>query len=236
VKKSDRRRTGLPLRTQWVIQDLRPIRDMAPALRDDVMRLRRIYAWQHLESPPGAHGPYRLAIRRVRNGQLVTNSALIGEEKYSLELHADTAPARLAPRFVYVFTIDSFGKSVLIFPRGGSVENRLPLASVGGEPLKASPSEIPLGVIEVGPPYGTDTYFLLWSDEELPNPWVLEWDGVRTRLPEPQSALEALLLSTGPTVRSASVVTSPSWSIERVVCESVPRRASHKAAARTNAP
>jgi hypothetical protein len=95
---------------------------------------------------------------------------------------------------VYVFVIDSHGTSTLLFPRRGSVENRFPCPS---------PPEIPLGqsaAFEVTPPYGVDTFFLLTSEEALPIPWILEWDGVRTR----------------------SISASASWSIDRMMFESVP--------------
>ena len=63
---------------------------------------------------------------------------------------------------------------------------------------------------------------LLTTDEPLPNPWILEWDGVRGEAPQPQSALEQLLLATGTAGRSVRIVTPASWSLERVVYESAP--------------
>ncbi|HEX8152949.1 MAG TPA: hypothetical protein VF698_07490, partial [Thermoanaerobaculia bacterium] len=115
------------------------------------------------------------------------------------------------------FTIDSSGKAILLFPRLGSVENRLP--------IDGAPPEILLGGeggFEIGPPYGIDTFFLLTTDEPLPNPWILEWDGVRGPRPEVHTALEELLLLTGSgESRSTTVVTPSTWSIERKVVESI---------------
>lgn len=221
VRSDDRRKTGLPVRTTWIAEDGRDdtLRDSARALRDSVLRLRKIHAWHLLESPSEGRWPYRLALRRERNGEWAAD-AVIGEENYTVALRGGSTRAR--QRYVYVFVIDSYGKSVLLFPRSGSVENRFPLAP-------PAPAEIPLGTaatFEVAPPYGVDTYVLLSTDEPLPNPWILEWDGVRTRAPQELSPLEELLLLTGSSSRGRRRVTPSAWSLERVVFESVPPRAS----------
>jgi len=216
---SDRRRAGLPLRTAWIAETLR---DTASALRDAAVRLRKIQAWQLLDSPAEARSPYRLELRRERDGQRATDCMLVGDEKYALVLRAAApVPARVTPRYVYVFMVDSYGESFLLFPRSGSVENRFPM------PSSTPPAEIPLGAhgtFEIAPPYGVDTYFLLTTDEPLRNPWILEWDGVRARAPQPQTALEELLLLTASGNRGRLRSTLSSWSVERLFFESVPPR------------
>ena len=221
---SDRRRAGMPLRTTWIAETMR---DTASALRDAAVRLRKIQAWQLLDSPAEARSPYRLELRRERDGQRATDCTLIGDEKYALVLRATApVPARVAPRYIYAFMIDSYGESFLLFPRSGSVENRFPLP-VPGQASTQPPSEIPLGThgtFEIAPPYGVDTYFLLTTDEPLRNPWILEWDGVRARAPQPQTALEELLLLTASGSRGRIRSTLSSWSVERLLFESVPPR------------
>lgn len=150
-------------------------------------------AWHRLASPRDAQFPYRLAIRRQRDG-LWADSVLFGEETYALYLRAEHPPAQVAPRHVYVLVIDSHGRRFLLYGTS-SVENRFP------RPGRA-PAEIPLGptaVFDVVPPYGLDTYYLLTTDEPLPNPRVLEWENVRSAAPS-------------------------LWSIERRTFESVPPR------------
>jgi hypothetical protein len=216
---SDRRRAGLPLRTAWIAETLR---DTASALRDAAVRLRKIQAWQLLDSPAESRSPYRLELRRERDGQRATDCTLIGDEKYALVLRAAApVPARVTPRYVYVFMVDSYGESFLLFPRSGSVENRFPM------PSSTPPAEISLGAhgtFEIAPPYGVDTYFLLTTDEPLRNPWILEWDGVRSRPPQPQTALEELLLLTASGSRARVRSTLSSWSVERLFFESIPPR------------
>lgn len=200
----------LPARTAWV--------ESAEALEAALLRLRRIHAWQVLESPPESRSPYRLALRHERDRRLATGGAVKGEEKYSLVLRAPSAPPRVAPRYFYVFTVDSHGRSTLLFPRSGSVENRFPL-----QPLP--PAEIALGdsaSFEPAPPYGIDTYYLLSTDEPLPNPWILEWDAVRSPPPETSTPLEQLLLLTASDSRSTRLLTPATWSLERLVFQSVP--------------
>jgi uncharacterized caspase-like protein len=227
VKASDLRKTSLPLRTSWsnLERGNQGIADSAAALGDLVVRLRRIHDWNQLESPQSMALPYRLAILRARDGEEIHNGALIGGEKYGIVLRGTPPlPAQIEQRFIYVFTIDSFGRSVLLFPRDhGTVENRFPLPPAAGQSAPYPPVTIPLGppeLFEASPPFGIDTYFLLSTDLPLPDPWIVESDGVLVRTPT--TPLEKLLLANG---RGSNVVTYENWSIERLVCESVPRRA-----------
>jgi hypothetical protein len=228
VKKTDRRKTGLPLRTAWVAEHKYDdaLRTAAPALRELLLGLRKIHAWHQIESPPQARFPYRLALRRTRDAELAKDAGVIGDERYELVLEAMSMPppARVTPRYVYAFVVDSNGKSTLLFPPDatGSVENRFPLVAV---PPSA---EIALGeasAFEIAAPYGVDTYFLLSTDEPLPNPWILEWDGVRSPLAQPLTPLERLLMLTGSGARARPLLVPSSWSIEKVVYESLPPRA-----------
>lgn len=219
----DRRWAALPVRTQW--QPLSAARETALSLEDAILRLRKIHAWHSLKSPSEGAFAYELAVRREGTGELVgADGVLVGQQKYGLVLRSRTAtsPADAAPRYVYVFVIDSFGKSVLLFPVSGSVENLFPVQSSTGQ---LAPAEIPLGLrasFRVTPPYGVDSYFLLTTDEPLPNPWILQWDGVRTRGPRGGTPLEELLSITGGTLRSSPVFVPSTWSMETKVLESTP--------------
>jgi hypothetical protein len=178
MRRADRRRSGLPVRTAWVRS--------ATALHEAVLGLRRIHAWLVLESPPRTPSPCRLALRR--NGAFVEDGTLLGDQQYELVLRAIEPAQR--PRYVYVFVIDSDGAGTLLYPLDGSVENRFSVA------------ESVLGSFAVAPPYGIDTYVLLTTEEPLPSPWILTWEGVRGEL---------------------QATTAP-WSIERLFFESVPPR------------
>lgn len=197
VSRADRHKTSLPLRTTWLDDD-------AVALQYRAFQLHKIVAWNALESPPRSEWLFHLVVP-----QKVT-----GNETHLLSLKA--GPGRISQRHVYVFAIDSYGQSALLFPPSGSVENRFPIGD-------ALPTEIPLGRVRITPPYGTDTYFLLTTAEPLFNPWLLQWDGIRGERPKTRTALEQLLAETSASTRSpASIVTPADWSIERVLVDSVP--------------
>jgi len=227
MRRGDRHASGLPLRTTWVTD----AGDTAFVLRHRALRLHKIEAWSLLESPPEVRWPYRLALRNERNQQLVTDGGSVaGNDTYAIELRAvSPVAARTGRRHVYVFTIDSYGQSTLLFPVSGSVENHFPLTGA------AAPPVIPLGAkLEIAPPYGVDTYILLATDEPFADPWILQWDGVRGPMPAMTTALERLVALTSSTERGARVLTPATWSIERIVIESV--RPRHKRAASVSLP
>jgi len=220
ARRSDQHASGLPLRTTWTTE----ASDTALILRHRALRLHKIEAWSLLESPPDGRWPYHLALRGQRDQQLVGDGGHVeGNETYTLELRGASRFA--GRRHVYVFTIDSYGQSTLIFPVSGSVENHFPLDAAA-----APPPLIALGAkFRIALPYGVDTYFLLATDEPLADPSILQWDGVRSPRPSTRTALERLLALTGSTERGGSVLTPATWSIERVVIESL--RPRHKRAA-----
>lgn len=223
VKSADRHKTGLPIRTDWVFENERDqtLRDSVVSLREDLLRLRRIHGWLLLTSPGESRFPYRLGVRRRRDARFVKGPPFVsGDESYELVLQTASPTAHIAPRYVYVFIIDSYGKSFLAYPRWGSVENRLPAPG-------RAPAEIPLGdagSFNVLPPYGIDTYFLLTTEVPLTDPWILEWDGVRSRSVESPAPLEELLMLTASGTRAGKLVTPAGWSLDKYVFESLPPR------------
>jgi hypothetical protein len=217
VHRDDTAQSPLPPRTDW-IAPLVPA-DAGLVLQHAILRLHKILAWHLLPSPPSSPSPYRLTLLRPQDRVAVSDGRMTGRQTYPLVLRAAATPlpAKIRPRYFYVFGIDSFGRSVLLFPLGGSVENHFPI-----DVEKQPPAEIPIGTVTVDPPYGTDTYVLLSTDESLPNPSVLEWAGVRTRGPKGATPLEELLSRTGGASRSMTPCpTPPNWSIDRVVMTSV---------------
>lgn len=230
AEKANQRLTAMPTRSDWHALDsgdtASGISREAADLTDTVLKLRKIFAWHQLDSPLGSAPAYQLAFRNARDGELVPDGILVGNEEYMLVLRSKSTPLpiRAEPRYVYVFVIDSYGRSVLLFPASGVVENHFPLPSDPGLNSLGPPLEIPLSgsAFKVTEPFGVDTFFLLSSDEPLPNPWILEWDGVRARGPEGKTPLEELVSVTRGTSRSANPIrTTPNWTIERVLVESV---------------
>jgi hypothetical protein len=225
VTASDRSRSLLPLRSAWVDP-----KDAAVALRDALQRLRLVHGWHELRAPAATTPQYRLGIRRARDGSLVDDGTLVGNDPYRLVLRRrDPAlPERPRPTFVYAFVIDSHGNSVLLFPppSRGAVENLLPRPELSGN----APDEIPLTSTRsflITEPYGIDTYFLLSTEEPLLSLTGLAWRGVRAPSAAAQkSPLDELIALTlaGTRGPGQSIRTPATWAIEKAVFESVPPR------------
>jgi hypothetical protein len=217
MHQGDAGRSTLPPRTDWIA----PISlvDAGLVLQHAILQLHKIMAWHLLASPPDSPSPYRLVLLRPRDGTAVNDGRLVGFTTYQMVLRAETPlPIGTKRRYFYVFGIDSFGRSHLLFPLGGSVENCFPVEHDG----MALAHEVPIGPVTVTPPYGLDTYVLLSSDEPIPNPSILQWSGVRTRGPKGATPLEELLSRTGGSSRSMEAVpTSAHWSIDRITLQSV---------------
>jgi hypothetical protein len=216
--RGDAAHAPLPSRSKWY--RLADLEDTVASLTEVIVALRKIYAWSVLTSPPSQASPYGLIVKRGRDGTTVTDGILVDGREYGIALRrrASTSNQNAGGRYNYVFVIDSSGHSSLLFGRS-SVENRLPLPDGGSAveiPLGASPS------FTASAPFGTDTFFLLTTDEPLPSPALLEWDGIRGRS-APATELERLfaLLQSGR--RSAAVLRTPAaWSIERTTFQTTP--------------
>jgi hypothetical protein len=218
----------LPVRTDWVMaRDAQGSFDAAARqLRAFALRLGKVRAWLQLEAPPD-HGqfPYKLGLKQPQIGTITTAGTVRAGDTFRLVLHADAQALKggVEKRYVYVFTTDSYGNSVLLFPRSGqgNVENYLPYTTAGQGP---PPAEIPLGTaFKVGPPFGRDTYLLLTSREAIPDPDVLESRGVRLREKQPETPLAQLLYGMAEEGRGVELPTPVTWSIVRLSLTSAPR-------------
>jgi hypothetical protein len=231
----------LPIRSDWVKlrEGSEGVRAAGAELTRMALLLARIRAWLTLQSPPSQETfPYHLAFRQVTDGTLgeVKDSGDFKEgERYKLYLRAEPAAlaARdsLAPRWVYVFVIDHFGDGTRIFPPPGrgNEGNRLPYAQVGEkpdfQPLIPLTGESLEADIEIGSPFGVDTYFLLTSDNAIDNPEVFHFEGVRTEAGTRAASdpLTDLLSSASSMTRGATPRLVPAlWSIETLTFRSIP--------------
>ena len=184
---------------------------------------------------------YRLALKNAATGTLIKGDGLKletssetgrkhvlpvmpvlnGGEKYSAVLQADVEALKhmFEQRFVYVFCLDSQGRSQLLWPRGGlGNSQRFPPPPVGNA---VSPEEISLNAMfSVGAPYGVDTYVMLTSLTPIPDATVLEFDGVRSgsRGRDDSNPLQRLLESVGNPTRGAVRDSPADWSISDCQC------------------
>lgn len=212
----------LPLRTEWLSAADGEQR-VVSQLADKAFTLARVRSWFLLEAPPGGRTfPYRLAFRRVSDGALRTEGPFVGGEQYEIELVADSAAVseRIERRRIYVFAIDSYGNSALIYPQSANVENRVPFERA---PSGRWPTSIPLGPqsqFGVGAPFGVDSFLLLSSDEII-EPWAFEWSGVRSATRGAAAGgLSSLLGGTGNRTRGTTTQAPLNWSLDRIVIRS----------------
>jgi hypothetical protein len=213
----------MPVRTDFIklSSDENAVSNTSDSLQDFTLKLAKIKAWLNLANPPddGAF-PFNLALKKGRGKNMITNGNVFNGDTLSLMLVADKDNISNwdgTKRYVYVFTIDSKGKTTLMYPLQGSVENQYP-RMVDGDVAK----EMALGRAKwlVSEPYGIDTYVMLTTDEPLPNPSALEQSGVRTRGIEKGGL--AGLLNVGAATRG-QLLTPANWSVQRVSIKSKPK-------------
>ncbi len=201
--------TILPVRTDFVKFSAEPdaMKKAVDTLTEYSVRIAKIKAWLTLEAPPDEGSfPYYLALRNSGTGKIVSYGEIRENEIYGLVLIKDPVNAKQwdgSKRFVYVSTVDSKGKSALMFPLS-NVENHFPITD-------ELPDTIALGrkqLFRVTPPFGYDHYILLALDEQLPNVDIFNSDAVRSR--GSSSPLLLYLTGSGLKSRGNEMFVSPS--------------------------
>jgi hypothetical protein len=227
------KRLPLPLRTDWVaLEGLTESAAKAGSdLTDKAFRLGRLRSWITLLAPASASDlpfPWHLAFREAGKSAFVTGNELKGGHRYKIYLKAEPEDLKngVPERFVYLFSIDRYGKGTLLFPPlgEGNAGNRFPKQKNGKVQV---PEEMPLmdGAydFEVAAPYGVDTFMLLTSKEAIEDPQIFEFDGVRSKGASrgigSDNALTQLLSETGAS-HSRGIERNPgvpsNWSLEQV--------------------
>ena len=217
--------TSFPLRTDWTLAQSRSLETAGRDLTDHATQLAKIKLWLGLQAPPGggeSDFPYQLALKR--RGGSETNYLDAGNvtqgEVYDLVLHmSDSNTKQVDRQWVYVLGIDCTGRGQLLFPVGGE-GNHLPEKG-------SVPAEIPLTRgqgIKIVPPFGLDSYVLLTTSEQLPDPGMLNFDAVLTRGARgPSSPLAELLGSASSGTRGMERPVPSDWTIRFVQIRSVPQ-------------
>lgn len=229
----------LPTRTDWVAVkgSQGNLAGVAGKLKNYTGQIMKIKAWLEITSPPDeGRFPYHLALKNARTGRLKTEGIVYQGEIYGLVLKTDNT--EISPNFdfhyVYVFSIDKFGKSTLLFPNRlfGTIENKLPAKFTDGGKL---PAEIQLDnrvLFRIsGDAFGINTFILLTCLESIPDPEVLHSEGVRTRgmgkdrkAGGPMNPLQKLLNFMTAPKRGISIISPSNWSIERISILSKPKQ------------
>lgn len=218
--------TTLPWITRWVPM-AGPLDRNADELETLAVRLGYLNAWLRLEGPPESPDfPYRLSLKQETEDRFVSDGAIYEGEAFELALTTDRSSLNnLAWRYIYVFSLDSSGASTLLYPRGGATtDNRYP--PEGDELDPQSVYVLPDSIFDVGAPFGIDTFVLIATTTQLPDPTIFDSTGVRAgvaRSFDQEFRLEDLLRGVGAKSRATIVRSVPTrWSIERLFVESMP--------------
>ncbi len=216
-----------PVRSDWVtIADSATAPTAAGTLNTYSSRLGKIHGWLQLSNNAVAGASesnyFQLTLVSMTNTNPVDpNHPVTENDRYRLALRSDTAVKE--QRWVYILDIDCHGKGSLVYPQNYS-ENQYPSAGDNDQQiiLRNAP------VLKVGPPYGVDTMILLSTAQPLPDPSVLNFEGVaRGSTRGVKSALEQLLssASSGSRGLGAEVEVPTNWGIEVKSLRSIPKDA-----------
>jgi hypothetical protein len=226
VTKEDRQKGNnpLPVRTDWTAS--------AEKLEEQAVTLSRIRGWLEIQASTSQSFPYSLALRKTGTDEIIRQGEVQEGVKYDLVLVADEAALKrlqddnqhVKQKRIYVFAIDSQGNSALLFNRRGDVENLYPL-DTDKPPMQQSKLIVlgESGMIGMAPPFGLDTYILLTSEERIPDPYILEFQGVISRGKGSDTPLAKLLQGIGTASRAPKTEVPLNWSIDRIYLRSKPQ-------------
>lgn len=223
-----------PPRTDWFAAS--PPEKLSGNLVDYAGRLAKVRAWLQLPAPPSGSAsafPYRLALQRLsskagakNNGAILTSGPVVDGESYGLVLQkAGDVPDSFRSRWVYVLGISCDGSGQLLYPLPGQEKREPQQLKNGTWPAKVDLTGETEKIV-IGQPFGLDTYVLLTTADQLPDPSVLNFQGVLSRGSSRglSSPLERLLggASTGTRgMRATNVPTD--WSVEYLPIQSAPK-------------
>lgn len=184
---ADTATSAFPPRSNWFPINSAPSAGAAAdSLRMRAEALGKVRTWLTIASPPDdGQFPYRLVVVDSVSGTPIASDSITAGTVIQLRMDADTArmgaAAQRAPRFVYVFDIDSKGKATLLFPGDGTnASNRVPYFMGNKEvwPDAIAVTDAAGRVASFGATdVGIESLLLVTSEQELPRD-VFEWDAV----------------------------------------------------------
>jgi hypothetical protein len=218
-----------PVRSDWVpVTDSTTASAAAATLGTYSTRLAKVHGWLQLANNPvaGASGSnyYKLVfVPMTTTNALDPGNPVHENDRMRLALQSNGVVKD--PRWVYILDIDCHGKGNLVYPQNYS-ENQYP--GEGDQDSQVILRHAP--TLKVGPPFGIDTMILLSTAQPLPDPSVLNFEGVaRGAARGVKTPLEELLssASSGSRGLGAEVEVPTNWGIQVQPLRSVPQGASH---------
>jgi hypothetical protein len=215
-----------PVRSDWVaLADGATTATAAQTLNTYATRLAKVHGWLQLSNNAAAGAQessfFKLAFLPVTGTNPIDIDHPVHEnDRMRLALQSDGVVKE--PRWVYILDIDCHGKGSLIYPLNSS-ENQYP--GEGDVDRQVLLRARPIVVTE---PFGVDTMVLLTTAQPLPDPSVLNFEGVaRGAARGAKTPLEQLLSSASSGSRGGAEVEVPTtWGIETTTLRSIPKEVS----------
>jgi hypothetical protein len=214
-----------PVASDWVlVADPSSIADASSLLNGYAARLAKVNGWLNIASDlSGASDAeyYSLVFKRVTDQAVLAEGVAAKQnERYKMFLSSDDSI--IEKRWVYVLDIDCHGKGTLLYPVDTS-DNRFP--NDADTPMQFVLPGAP--TLRIGAPYGVDTVLLISTQEPLPDPSALNFEGVGTRggVIGASNPLQQLLGGTSAGTRGPLPEMPTNWSIDATTMQSVPEGA-----------
>ncbi len=211
-----------PVRSDWVpIGSAAAIDSASAKLNNYALLLAKVHGWLELANNPSdasSDAYYSLALipSSGDNPLMADQTTHQGDE---LKMALASTDRVIERRWVYVLDIDCHGRGTVLYP-GNYTGNEYPNDADTGRQflLRGAPT------LRIGKPYGVDTLILLSTEQPLPDPYALNFDGVATRGTRGvTSPLEKLLYQTSGGTRGISEAVPTNWGIRIMIVHSAPR-------------
>ena len=211
-----------PVRSDWVpIGSAAAIDSASAKLNNYALLLAKVHGWLELANNPADASSdeyYSLALIPSSGDNPLTADQTThqGDELKMALASTDRVVER---RWVYVLDIDCHGRGTVLYP-GNYTGNQYPNDADTGRQflLRGAP------VLRIGKPYGVDTLILLSTEQPLPDPYALNFDGVAARGTRGvTSPLEKLLYQTSGGTRGISEAVPTNWGIGLMTVHSAPK-------------
>jgi len=189
------------------------------SIAEYAMRLSKVRGWLNLVPPQNDEFPFKLQLRKFNSKQVIGSEGIKVGEKFNLYLVNEKDFASKwngQQKFIYVFDIDQSGTMELLYPNANSGNiNKFPMLDENHAPVLEK--KLDAGNFAGGEPAGTDNYYLLATDEAIPNyNIVFDQKGVQSRGISGAFG-ELLNLGNRNLTRTANITKTPAnWVLQRI--------------------
>ena len=215
-----------PVRSDWVsIENADAIDAASTKLNNYSSLLAKVHGWLELANSPADASTddyFSLALIPSSGAAPVSTDQQPVHQGDLLKMALASTDRIVDRRWVYVLDINCHGQGEVLYPHNYA-ENQFPNDADNGRQfiLPGAPT------LRIGPPYGVDTLILLSTEQPLPDPYALNFEGVATRGARAASSpLEKLLSQASGGTRGFSGEVPTNWGIGLMTVHSAPKSGS----------